>query len=208
MLTPSSSNRKPLSSLTGLSYPTINSKHKKENENSIKWSRVLTSAEAIALLEKKARRKKEEEQAKELKEERMRRKETQREEEKKKKAEERVRKEAERKKKAEEREQIEKQKAKAREAERWYKVGLNLANRENCSSRRRSVVEDVLQEAEINSIECAACFRLYEDDVADGQLTQGWIQCTENSCGKWIHVSCLDTDGEMCICSVCKNIFC
>ena len=64
-----------------------------------------------------------------------------------------------------------KQKAEARETERWCKVDLKLANRENCSSRRRSVVEDGLQEAEINSIECAACFGLYEDDGADGQLT-------------------------------------
>lgn len=108
-----------------------------------------------------------------------------------------MRKEAERKKKAEEREQIKKQKAEEREAERQCKVDLKLADRVNCLSRRRSVVEDRLQEAEIKSNECAACFRLYEDDVADGQLTQEWIQCTENSCGKWMHVSCLNTDGEM-----------
>ena len=155
-------------------------------------------------MEEKARRKKEEEQAKKEREE----KKTQRKEEKKKKAEERVRKEAERKKKVEEREQIKKQKAEAREVERHRKIDLKLANRENCSSRRRSVVEDGLQEAEINNNECAACFGLYEDDVADGQLTQEWIQCTEKSCKKWMHVSCLDTDGEMYICSVCKNTFC
>ena len=68
-LTPSSSNRKPLSSLTGLlNFPTppLTLTTKKENEKTVKWSHVLTSAEAIALLEKKARRKKEEEQAKKL----------------------------------------------------------------------------------------------------------------------------------------------
>ena len=102
-------------------------------------------------------------------------------------------------KQAEEREQIKKQKAEAREAERRHKVGLKLANRENCSSRR-SVVEDGLQQAYINSM-CAACFQLYEDDVADGpRLKSGFMQCTENSCRKWMHVSCLDTDGEMYIC--------
>ena len=56
--------------------------------------------------------------------------------------------------------------------------------------------------------ECAVCFGLYEDDIADGQLTQEWIQCTEAGCRKWMHISCLDTDGDMFICNVCKNAFC
>ena len=47
------------------------------------------------------------------------------------------------------------------------------------------------------SNECAVCFGLYEDNVADGQLTQEWIQCTEAGCRKWMHISCLDTDGGM-----------
>lgn len=97
-------------------------------------------------------------------------------------------KEAERKKKAEEKEQV-KQKAEVREAERLRKARLKFVNKENSLSRRRSVDEDGLQEAEISSNECAVFFGLYEDDVADGQLTQEWIQCTETGGGKWMHIS-------------------
>ena len=97
-------------------------------------------------------------------------------------------KEAERKKKAEEKEQVKKQKAEVREEERLREARLKLVNKENSSSRR-SVAEDGLQEAEISSNECAVCFGLYEDDVADGQLTQEWIQCTETGGGKWMHIS-------------------
>ena len=48
-----------------------------------------------------------------------------------------VKKEAKRKTNAEERELIQKQKAEARETEMRCKADLKLANKKNCSSRRR-----------------------------------------------------------------------
>ena len=111
---------------------------------------------------------------------------------------------------AREREEIKRKKAEAREAERRRKAELKLANRENHSSKSRCAKKGGLQEAEISSSECAACFGLYEDDFVDGQLMQEWIQCTDPDCGKWMHINCLNTDsnGEMYICSVCKTTFC
>ena len=101
------SNRKTLSFLTGLlNFPTLPSTRitKKKIKKQSNCPRVLTSAEAISLMEEKERKMKEEEQAKELRKKEREEKRTQREEEKKKKVEERVRKETERKKKAKERE--------------------------------------------------------------------------------------------------------
>ena len=38
------------------------------------------------------------------------------------------------------------------------------------------------------------CFGVYEDDLIDGELSQEWIQCTNDRCEKWMYVECLSTD--------------
>jgi len=43
----------------------------------------------------------------------------------------------------------------------------------------------VLNPDKLSSSECAACFGLYEDDLLpDGELVEGWVECTDckNEC--------------------------
>ena len=55
---------------------------------------------------------------------------------------------------------------------------------------------------------CSICFGAYEDDLIDGELSQEWIQCTNESCEKWMHVECLSTnDDGLYVCQVCNNTF-
>ena len=43
---------------------------------------------------------------------------------------------------------------------------------------------------EINTDQCAICFRTYNDDILDG-TGEDWIEC---ACGRWIHENCVDYD--------------
>ena len=163
------------------------------------------------MMEEKQRKKREEEEAKE---QRKREREEKKEEEKRKKAEERQKREAERKRKAEEKEIEKKKKAELREAERKRKTELKehrQANKENYARNRKYPTRstgDGLQQGEISSNECAICFGAYEDDLIDGELSQEWIQCTNESCEKWMHVECLSTnDDGLYVCQVCNNTF-
>ena len=56
--------------------------------------------------------------------------------------------------------------------------------------------------------ECGISFGVYEDDLIDGELSQEWIQCTNDRCEKWMHVECLSTnDDRLYVCQVCNNTF-
>ena len=112
--------------------------------------------------------------------------------------------EAERKRKAEERE-LEKKKAEMREAERKRKAEnkehqqVNKENSRNGKYRTRGSCDE-LQQGEISNNECTVCFGAYKDDLMDGELHREWIQCTNESCGEWMHVECLSTNDAAFMC--------
>lgn len=56
---------------------------------------------------------------------------------------------------------------------------------------------------------CAVCLGGYEDDIVDGELQTEWIQCTNSSCGLWMHSDCLskDSDGRNYVCLLCNVTF-
>ena len=210
------STRKPLSSLSEfLTFPKISHTPKSSKQKKSNGPRVLTSATAIALMEEKQRKKKEEEEAKEQRKREREAKKLQKEEEKKQKAEEKQKREEERKKKAEERELEKKRKAELRKVERRRKAEekeRRQAEKENCPVRNKKKhhreSRDGLQQGEISNNECATCFGLYEDDLVDGELCREWIRCTNNDCGKWMHIECLATaDDQLYVCRVCNNTF-
>ena len=70
-------------------------------------------------------------------------------------------------------------------------------------------IESGVQSTEISNDECALCFGLYEDDLSTtGKLEREWVQCTNVSCGKWMHSECLNTDDNMFVCGLCHTLFC
>ena len=182
-----------------LAYPTQSSTPKppsKKTKNLISGPRVLTSAQALALLEEKEKQKKEELLEKE-------RKKKEREEKKKAKEEERKRKAVEREKKKEERKQraIEKENAKKRAEEKQNK-GLKQRQEEQPHNTKGLLVE------EISSNECAVCLGSYDDDVPNGVLTREWVQCTNSTCAKWIHADCLNKNqAGLFVCRLCSTEF-
>ena len=60
--------------------------------------------------------------------------------------------------------------------------GSKDAPKTSCTSRS--------SEEEINTDQCAICFRTYNDDVLDG-TGEDWIEC---ACGRWVHENCVDYD--------------
>ena len=192
-----------------LNYPVILATPKSRPKKST-GPRVLTSAEAIAMMEAKEKQKKEEQEAKELRKKEREEKKRQREQEKVRKTEEKLKREAERRRKAEEREAEKRRKAEQREAEKKRKAELR---QKQASERGRygkqQAVESGLQSAEITSNECAICLGVYEDDVIDGTLEKEWIQCPNSDvCGKWMHCSCLSTDEDgLYTCPLCQSSF-
>ena len=54
-------------------------------------------------------------------------------------------------------------------------------------------MESGVQSNEISNNECALCFGLYEDDLSmTRKLEREWVQCTNITCGKWMHVEYLN----------------
>lgn len=65
-----------------------------------------------------------------------------------------------------------------------------------------------LQKEEISSDECAVCLGAYQDDFSDdGELLREWLQCTNESCAKWMHQDCLAEDNGIYICAMCGDLF-
>ncbi len=59
-------------------------------------------------------------------------------------------------------------------------------------TRSKSASGYVPQHNESSNNECTLCFGNYNDDLSDdGTLTREWLhQCTDDSCGKWMHEDC------------------
>ena len=64
-----------------------------------------------------------------------------------------------------------------------------------------------LQREEISSDECAVCLGAYQDDFNEnGELVREWLQCTSDSCVKWMHQDCLIGDNDVYTCGIiCGN---
>ena len=131
---------------------------------------VLTSAEAIAMLEEKEKQKKEEQAAKELQKKECEEKKQQREQEKIQEAEERLKSEAERKQKAEERELEKIQNKGKRKAELQQKQAAEREKHTRYGKQQISAAHDGLQSAEISSNECVACLGAFEGNIVDSVL--------------------------------------
>ena len=55
---------------------------------------------------------------------------------------------------------------------------------------------------------CAVCCDVYVDDVDDntGEIVKDCKQCTDDDCGVWSHVDCLEKEVWGFICGVCLNL--
>lgn len=205
-----------------LNLPTMYVSTPKSRKSSVSRARVLTSAEAISLMEAKEKKKQEEIEMKEARKRERAEKKQQREEEAKIKAEEKERRVAERKKAQAEKEEEKKRKAAAKEAETKRKAeqrSLRSSNKENVASDVSNVpsgsdgsspTPDVgntdLETGDQN--ECAVCLGRYEDDITDGILQKEWVRCTNiENCGLWMHSDCLSTEGNSYVCYICNIVF-
>ena len=118
------------------------------------------------------------------------------------------------KKKREERERkrIEKQEEKSRKAEiRQKKISTRKQSKESTvvGVLDSESTESGVQSNEISSNECALCFGLYEEDLSmTGKLEREWVQCTNATCGKWMHAECLNIEDGMFVCGLCSMLFC
>lgn len=145
------------------------------------------------MIEEKERKKREDEEAKERRKAEREEKRHLREAEKQKKIEERQRKAQER----EEKKKLKQQKKSVKPRKSTSKVGES------------STSTSGLQREEISSDECAVCLGAYHEDFDEnGELVREWLQCTSESCAKWMHQDCLREDNEVYICGVCGSFFC
>ena len=57
---------------------------------------------------------------------------------------------------------------------------------------------------------CCVCLGLYRDDIDEGTGNvlpeHDWIQCSEDDCGAWSHVKCLEDSAEGFVCSIYQNV--
>ena len=178
-----------------LVYPTRVKKSTPKPAN--KSARILTSVESRTILEEKLQKKKEEEEAKAKKK-------IEREEKRLAKAEEKKRKEEEREAK------------KAEKAQQQKKGGKRAAKKPESGSvktypKRKRVNNTVCGQASSNQDMCRVCLGLYKDDIDEetGSVLpdHDWIQCSEEDCGAWSHVKCLEESAGGFVCSICQNIF-
>ena len=145
------------------------------------------------MIEEKERKKREEEEAKERRKVEREEKRRLREAEKQKKIEERQRRALER----EEKKKQKQQKKPIKPKKSSNKVG------------KSSTSSSGLQREEISSDECAVCLGAYQDDFDEnGELLREWLQCTSESCAKWMHQDCLRGDNDVYTCGICGNFFC
>ena len=186
-------------------------------KNSSASARVLTSAQAIAMMEQKIKKKEEEKQAKEARKKEREEKKREREEVARKKVLERQQKAEERRLKAAEKEEALKKKAKEREEKAAEKrrrlIEKESERKRKESSRQRSTRQnkenlptssapstscDMTREQN----ECSVCMGNYEDDFMDGELQNEWICCT--NCSRWMHLDCITVEGNSYVCVLCN----
>ncbi len=147
------------------------------------------SVESLAMIKEKEQKKREEEEAKEA---RKREREEKKLQQKARKAELKA---IERKRKAAEaaanreakKAKLLESRAKKSTAEKKAKQGVSKI----FITRSKSASGYVPQHDESSNNECTLCFGNYNDDLSDdGTLTREWLQCTNDSCGKWMHEDC------------------
>ena len=204
------STRKVLSPITQfLIYPSVCSSTPKSTKQSTKGScaRVLTSSEAIAIMEAKEKKKQDDIIAKENRKKEREQKKLLREAEAKRKAEERERKVVERQRKAAERKRV----AQERELKKKANAESRCTRKRVSNKENKTPVDDSqgLQRAEINQNECAVCLGMYDDNHIDGVLQKEWIRCTNtDTCGLWMHCECLSKDpSDNYVCLMCNTTF-
>ena len=155
-----------------------------------KCARILTSTESLQLLDEKEKKKKEDAEEKA-------RKKQEREVKKKARVEEKKTKEEARKRKAEERaamraEQTEKKKTTTKK----MKI-TNIAAPTKVHSKRRELRGGAAYQESSKDMFCV-CLGLWKDDMdkETGCLMPGreWIQCSDEECGVWSHVECLEEE--------------
>ena len=201
--------RKALSPITQfLTYPGVSSTPKpKQNSSAGHGARVLTSLEAIALMEAKEKKKQDELEAKENRKKERIEKKQQREVEVKRKAEERERKAAARKQMA-----MEKEVEKKRKAELRLQKQIEKKSSETSRTTRRSHANSqpstsgiTLKVCDQNM--CSVCLGTYEDDFVSGVLQREWIRCTNlENCGLWMHCDCVSLEKNRYVCYMCNVV--
>ena len=129
---------------------------KTEKRNLVSGPQVLTSSEALALLEEKKRMKQEEVLEKDRK--KNKRKEKRR----------------------RNRRLLRGRKRKKTDEKRWKKRRRRIRR----ASTRSTTSCVHVQVEEVSSNECAACLGLYEENISDGELLYEWVQSTDQYCNK------------------------
>ena len=204
-----SGKRKVLSPITQfLSYPNVTSNKAKSNSSAVNASaRVLTSSDAIALMEMKAKKKEDELLAKEMRKKEREEKKCLREIEAKRKAEEKEKKAATKKKVVMEKEALKKKKAELRLRNKKKKSNKENDGDGSGTSHAGTGCAGHGTSNSTEQNECSVCLGSYEDDFIDGVLQKEWIRCTNETCGLWMHCDCLSTDGNSYVCYICNLTF-
>ena len=167
-------------------------------------ARVLTSAKSLTALVEKEKKKREEEEQKAKRKEEREKKRKEKEEEKKRKAE-------LKKKKEEERAKL-KTKKTGKSVKKATVAAAAMLQPSSDSEIEAAADNDCdeygIQNNEISNNEYAVCFGLYQDDLSSaGKLMTEWVECTNNSCKKWMHSQCLKVDNELYMCEICGCSF-
>ena len=192
-------------------------------------ARILTSIESRALLEEKERKKREEEEAKAQRKVDREEKKRAREEEKKQKLADREAKKAEQQRKKAEKEKAlprrktckktapssnsekGKEPAPSNNGESSGKRKLPPKPRKTYPKRRRVGESSGVRYEEAAQDSCSVCFGLYKDDLDEETgciaTDREWIQCSDQDCGVWSHVECLEESNGGFICALCQNVF-
>ena len=169
-------------------------------------ARLLTSADALAILEEKEKKKKEAAEEKERR--------------KKEREEKKMQKEQEREEKKKLRE-TEKKRKTTKKTEKDKPIVLksieNLPRQANkrkppdkpkpTTSKKAKVSAQPPEDENVDSNVCCACFGSYEDDVLEGSGAV-WISC---ACGRWLHEDCVeeckeDDQGNDRMCPLCVDV--
>ena len=178
----------------------------KQNSSAGHGARVLTSLEAIALMEAKEKKKQDELEAKENRKKERIEKKQQREVEVKRKAEERERKAAARKQMAMEKEVEKKRKAELRLQKQIEKSSeTSRTTRRSHANSQPSTSGITLEVCDQNM--CSVCLGTYEDDFVSGVLQREWIRCTNlENCGLWMHCDCVSLEKNRYVCYMCNVV--
>ena len=88
------------------------------------------------------------------------------------------------------------------------KATVRVASVELHASSDSEVAEDGVQNNGILNDECVVCFGLYQDDLSStGKLLREWVECTNETCKKWMHSQCLELNEGLFVCKVCGITF-